>query len=126
MSRSVNSRQLAQLVDLARVKEMSGLAELSVIATEVMRLDQKLSDLNAQRFSATSLEDAALVENWQKWRKEQLSRLNILKSHHIAIQREAARRVGRLSAEKAVLEDLFHRAQKETAAVRLRRASYTS
>ncbi len=126
MSRAVDPQQLAQLVDLARVKEMSGMAELSAIAAEVTRLDQQISSLNAQGFSATSLEEAALVENWQVWRTEQLGRLNILKSRQIAIQRETARRVGKLSAEKAVLEDLLRRAQKEAAAVKLRRASYTS
>ena len=102
------------------------MAELSAIAAEVTRLDQQISSLNAQGFSATSLEEAALVENWQVWRTEQLGRLNILKSRQIAIQRETARRVGKLSAEKAVLEDLLRRAQKEAAAVKLRRASYTS
>ena len=126
MSRAVDPGQLAQLVDLARVKEMSGMAELSAIAAEMARLDQQISSLNAQGFSATTLEEAALVENWQLWRKEQLGRLNILKSRQIAIQREAARRVGKLSAEKAVLEDLLRRAKKEAAAVKLRRASYTS
>ncbi len=102
------------------------MAELSAIAAEVTRLDHQISSLNAQAFSATTLEEAALVQNWQVWRKEQLGRLNILKSRQIAIQREAARRVGKLSAEKAVLEDLLRHAQKEAAAVKLRRASYTS
>ncbi len=126
MSRQHDPKQLSELADLARLKEMVTMAEVSRRMLDISELDRQMSELKSRAYSAETPEEARYLERWQMWRKQKLRQLGMERARLEAIHLEASLYLSRLSAEKAVLEDLFKRACKMAEREKARRASYVS
>lgn len=115
MSTHLDPKSLAELAKLTHVREMAALDQVSRAARQVAAIDAEIETLRDRSFTVETVLDAAMVERWQRWQREELVRLQQRKARLIVDHRKAMTEYGRATAEHAVLKKLGKRAEAEKA-----------
>ncbi len=126
MTRNLRSRDLGQLRQVTRARELAATAKLAVLASELRQLAEQMDELREKTFDVQTPEDARTLERWSLWRDEELRRLSHCQAQVAAKHRIAAEAAGRMIAENAVLDRLFKLAAKDETETRARRQTHIS
>ena len=126
MTRNLRSKDLGQLRQVTRARELAATAKVAGLALELRQLTEQIYELRDRTFDVETPEDARTFERWSLWRDEELRRLSHCQAQVAAKHRIAVEAAGRMIAENAVLDRLFKLAGEDEAEARARRQSHIS
>ena len=119
-----DARDLRQLGQITRARELAALAELASIAAEKRNVEDRITHYKDSVPACHDAAQAATLSRWLDWREDQVRRLSSRLALVMAQYAQATRICGRAVAENAVMEDLVHRAAARDAEEIERRAAF--
>jgi hypothetical protein len=122
----MDPRSLAELAKLTRVRELVALEVVARVSRRIAMIEDEINALRGRQVIPETVLDAAMVEKWNIWRREELGRLNQRKAKLIVEHRRALSDFGRVSGEHGVLNKLRARADAEKAKEAESKGSYIS